>query len=207
MKHRCVQSLVVFLPLALAISAFAQNIPPTPGLITFTSPDGSFRFSYPDILIRCELQQSGDAYSWAQPECSSYHPVCNAAPSPDGPVVCLAYPRNEHTRSDTFEAAVFSVGEGNESEKECSGEQKIKDIVIRGVKFKGFASGDGGMSESRSSRAYVAFHNGKCYGLAITVAMADPQAFDPPAKELPKSDWTAINRALEQARDSFQFLH
>lgn len=62
------------------------------------------------------------------------------------------------------------------------------------------------MSQARHSKGYLTLHNGKCYAMAITVVTADPQSFDPPAKELSKRDWAEVNGRLEQARDSFRFL-
>jgi hypothetical protein len=192
----------------LALSALAQKAASSSGALnSFTSPDGSFRITYPQILVRCELRPNGDGYDWAQSDCLSYHPVCGDQPVPGQPIICIAYPQNEHTGNGTFEAAAFSVGESNGSEKVClTGERRIKDVIIGGIKFKGFLSGDGGMSQSRTIRSYMAFHKGKCYDLAIWVATADAGAFDPPARELSKADWAEIDGRLNEVRDSFRFL-
>ncbi len=92
---------------------FAQKARPEKSshsaLKIFTSPDGAFKFSYPALLIRCELKQNkqGYGYYWIQPECVSYHPACGDSPDPENPIVCIAYPRDQYSRGDEFEAAVF----------------------------------------------------------------------------------------------------
>jgi hypothetical protein len=199
--------------LAVAGIACAQNTATrksSPNLKTFTSPDGTFQFAYPDLLIRCELrpQNGGEEYFWVQPECNSYHPACGDQPTPDEPVICIAYPRNQHTQSPAFEAAVVSVSETNVDEKQCIGELvgKSKTRQIGGVRFYFVEETDGGMNQARNSKGYVTFHNGKCYGIGITVATANAGTFDPPAKELTKLDWAEVYARLEQTRDSFRFL-
>jgi hypothetical protein len=181
-----------------------------PGRKTFTSPDRSFRFTYPDMLIRCELkaQQTGDGYYWVQPECSSYHPACGDRPTPKEPLVCIAYPRNRYSDTPALEAAVFSVSETTENEKDCLADLAPagKTREIRGVRFYVGESADAGMNQARHSMEYVTFHNGKCYAMAITDATANAQTFDPPAREMTEQDWAEVHGRLEEARDSFQFL-
>src|SRR5262249_23195351 len=152
----------------LAISALAQKTGPSVGMLnSFTSSDGSFRITYPQMLIRCELQPNADAYMWAQSACSSYIPVCGDKPIPGQPIICIAYPHNEHTNTPTFEAATLSIDETDDSEKAClSGERKIADATIGGIRFRGFSTMDGAMNQNRYVRSYTTFHNGKCYGLA-----------------------------------------
>ena len=177
---------------------------------TFTSPDGTFRITYPDLLIRCERvrEKSGLTYSyfWKQPGCSAYIPPCSNADADDQPLLCLAFPPKEFADTPTFGAATLTVNETNESEKEClaSADHSLKPIIIRGVKFTGTESADAGLGHSRNSRGYTAHHNGKCYGLAITVVTTSGAVFDPPVKDF--NDWDKVDLPLEQARDSFEFL-
>lgn len=87
--------------LAISATVFAQDAAsPTasPALKIYTSPDGTFQFTYPAFLIRCELKQqnNGEGYYWAQPDCNSSHPVCEV-PNPNQPMVGIAYPRDTQT--------------------------------------------------------------------------------------------------------------
>jgi len=178
-----------------------------PASKTYTSPDGTFQFTYPALLIRCELQpeNNGDSYGWVQPECNSYHPVCGDNPTPREPLVCIAYPSNQHTHDDNFEAAVFSASETEMSEKDCLSDEvrKGKTVKIGRVKFYFVEETDGGMNQARHSKGYVSFHNGKCYAIGTTVATAS--VVNEPRNPA-KRDWAEIYGKLEQARDSFRFL-
>lgn len=195
-------------PVSTGIASSAQR--PKDSQRTFTAPDGTFQVTYPDILTRCELQsqKSRGGYYWTQPECSAYIPPCGEDPVPNQPIVCIAYPHNRYTNSATFQAATFSVDETNAAERDCltPSDTKSGEIRIRGVKFKVFESADAAMNRSRNTRGYVTFHNGKCYGMGITIVTTNAQVFDPPAKELTKKQWVEVNGQLERVRDSFRFL-
>jgi hypothetical protein len=197
---------------AVSVLAWPQSAPtakanPSQAFKTFTSPDGSFQFSYPDTLIRCELhpQPQGTGYEWMQPECMAYLSVCgDDNPTSDDPLVCIAYPSKESNLSSRLEAAAISFSLYAESEKDCfQGTKKI--VEIHGVKFHAGEEGDGGMGHARDSRSYMTFHNGKCYAIAITDVTFTGE-IDPPQPQLTKRDWAEIYQPLEQARDSFRFL-
>lgn len=177
----------------------------------FTSPDGTFRITYPDVLIRCERvrRKNGASYSyfWEQPGCSAYIPPCSNADADDQPLLCLAYPPKKFSSNPTFGAAVFTVGESNETEKRClSYDRPLKPIIIHGVTFVAGEEADAALSHWRYSKGYAAYHNGKCYGFGITIVGTSGAVFDPPVKELTKDELDEVNRPLEQARDSFEFL-
>jgi len=210
------KALIAIAMLALAGSLWAQSAvskltgSPKTGLTPFTSPDGTFRIVYPDLLIRCERVQekNGSTYSyfWGQPGCSAYIPPCGNAEADDQTLLCLAYPPAKFADNPTFGAAVFTVAETNETEKECLVfDRPLNPITIRGVKFTAGVSGDAALGHMRYSKGYAAFHNGKCYGFAITIVTTTVD-FDPPVKELTKDEWDEVNRPLEQVRDSFEFL-
>ncbi len=192
-----------------AVSEHTDSSKPTPK--TFTSPDGTFRITYPDLLIRCERvrEKNGPTYSyyWEQPGCSAYIPPCSNADADDQPLLCLAYPPTKFADNPTFGAAVLTVGETNESEKECLAyDHPLKPITIRGVKFTAGESADAALSHTRYSTGYATYHNGKCYGFAITIVTTNGAIFDPPVKGLTKDEWDEVIRPLEHARDSFEFL-
>ncbi len=183
-------------------------------LKTFTNPDGAFQFNYPEILIVCQQQTQGARVP--AKNCSAYHPVCDAeTPEKHTGIACLAYPKNKFTDTDAFEAATFSVEvlDRSVTEQDCLAkppdelfEQRAR-LRIHGVSFAVFEFGEGGMNQSVGGHVYRAFHGGKCYQLGINAATANADVFDPPARELTKEDWAQVNGALEQARDSFRFLH
>ncbi len=197
----------------LAATAWAQSAvsdSSKPTLITFTSRDGTFRITYPDLLVRCErvLQKDGLSNYWEPPGCSAYIPPCSNADADDQPVLCLAYPPKRFVHNPTFDAAVLTIWEIAQSEKQCLAvaDHPLESINIQGVKFKGGESADAAMNRTRSSKSYTTYRNGKCYGLSITTIMTSGATFDPPATELTKDDWEEVARPLEQARDSFEFL-
>jgi hypothetical protein len=182
-----------------------------PTVKTFTGPNGTFRISYPDLLIRCERvsRKNGLTYSyhWEQPGCEAYIPPCSNADADDQPLLCLAYPP-KFAHNPRFDAAVLTVDETTDSEKQCmaDAEHRLEPITIQGVKFTGGESADAALGHYRNSKGYTAYHNGKCYALTITIVTTSGAGFDPPVKELTKQDWDEVDRPLEQARDSFEFL-
>ncbi len=208
------KALTAILMLGLAGTVWAQGTntrPPETALHTFTSPDGSFRITYPDVLIRCERvrEKNGASYSyfWKGPGCSAYIPPCSNADADDQPLLCLSNLPKKFAGNPTFGAAVFIVGESNENEKEClSYDRPLKPTVIRGVTFTAGESGDAALGHARYSKGYAVFRNGKCYGFGITIVTTSGADFDLPVKPLTKDDWDEVNRPLEQVRDSFEFL-
>jgi len=197
--------------LAIPITFAAQSAPPKPALKTLTSPDGTYRLSYPDILVRCLVQPQKN--SWSPQTCMSYFPVCEPVDD-QFTTACLAYPRNKHTETEAFGAAALSVGEIKAaSEKDCfSGTEDVQPddahpmAAIRGVLFRVFKISSAGMNKSFDATLYRTFHGSKCYQLGVAVASTNAEVFDPPARELTKEDMADINGRLEQARDSFEFL-
>ena len=206
--------------LAIAGVVFAQKAasPTASALKVYTSPDAAFRFTYPGLLIHCEKRPQGAGYVWVQKECAAYFPACDETLSLElskkKATVCLAYPRNQHTNSDTFEAATFSVAQIEEARDRSSCtlpkldqiDRKKPGAKIGGVEFSAFETGEGGMNQGVTAEIYRTFHADKCYELTIAVVTANAGAFDPPARELTKADWDEVNHRLDQARDSFHFL-
>jgi hypothetical protein len=196
-------------------ASWAQSRAPT--LKTFTALDGAFTLSYSSELIVCQrkTQESGEGSYWAPPEsCAAYHPVCDGEVAEDStPIACFAYPRNQVTDTGAFEAATFSVESIDRivTAKACLAGpadqiSRRPPVKINGVSFSTFEFGDAGMNQSVGGNVYRTFHRGKCYQLGINVAMANAQVFDPPERELTKSDWHEVKGSLEQVRDSFRFL-
>lgn len=191
---------------ACATTLWAQG--PTHPLRTYTAPDGAFAFRYSDQLLNCE-QNPGQ-------NCSAYHSVCDGSVGQDQTsMVCFAYPRNNYTNTQAFEAATFSIEVINHGarDKDClamPSEQayltRRGNRTIRGVLFVVYEFVEGGMNQRVDGVVYRTFHRGKCYQLGINVATANAGVFDPPVREFTKNDRHEVNRRLEQARDSFQFL-
>jgi hypothetical protein len=208
--------LVISCP-ACAQTSGSRSVPKKSASKTYTSPDGSFQFTYPALLIHCErAEQKNGGGNWIQKECVAYFPTCDEGIGVDSKntIACLAYPRNKHSDTGAFEAATFSVGaiDALKNRGTCLHpplqqiERKKGQVVINGFTFTEYETGEGGMSQGVGARIYRGFHAGTCYELAIAEATADPEAFDPPERRLSKRDWAAVNGALEQARNSFRFL-
>jgi hypothetical protein len=212
-----ISTLVLSVVFFAASSATSWAQPPADPLKTFTAPDGSFSFRYSSQLIQCQQKKQADGgYSWIPAEnCAAYFPVCDDEVGQESTAIaCFAYPKNRFTNSEVFEAATFSVETMDRitTEKDCLSAPPDKIFVgrsgvkIQGAAFAAFEFGEGGMSQSVGGQIYRTFHGGRCYQLGINEATASAQAFDPPARELTKSDWRQVEGGLEQARDSFRFL-
>ena len=201
-------SILILVLIALSVAAWPQTEtrPKAGSLHTFTSPDGSFQVTYPDMLVRCELtsQKPGEAYYWKERECGAYLSVCGDGPTPGEPLACIAYPSHQSGVSPRLEAAAISFSEYAESEEGCSnGAKKI--VEIHGVKFYASEEGDAGLGHGRDSKSYMTFRNGKCYVMVITGVVVTAE-IDPPQRQLTKRDWAEIYRPLGQTRDSVRFL-
>jgi hypothetical protein len=207
------QSKITRATLLAALFLFAPALWAQPdSSTTFTSPDGAFTFRHSNELIRCEKNGS----SWHPPEsCVAYLPVCDEDLGVNQKsIACFAYPRNRFTNTKAFAAATFSVEVLNQiaTEKDClaspsnASKQRPNPAKIQGVSFAVFDVNDSAMNQSLNGHVYRTFHQGKCYQLGINVATANPDVFNPPARILTNDDLQEINRLLEQARDSFQFL-
>ena len=102
------------IPFCLAVFSMASSAQsPADSLKTFTAPDGAFSLGYSSQLIACQLRHhvDGEAYSWTPAEnCSAYFPTCDGETGPDyTAIACFAYPRNKFPKTESFEAATFSV--------------------------------------------------------------------------------------------------
>ena len=215
------KTLVIIGALILAGTAWDQNVSGNrnnqPAMRIFDSADGTFRFSYPQLLIHCEQrpQGAGGGQYWIDEACTGYGGVCDEPAETDyTTIVCFAYPRNEYTNTPAFEAAAFSIGLVGQdtNEKECLAGSSNWNVEQRGIAklggatFHFFKTSSAGMSQGIDQEIYRTFHDGKCYQLAIAIAVANPKVFDPTAKSLTKREWNQVQHSLEQARDSFVFL-
>jgi hypothetical protein len=213
--------IVVLFLFAHASFAWPRSIPvatanPPQALKTFTSPDGSFQFSYPNSLVVCERKQNeSDApFYWVPTEnCMAYHPVCDGVtPQKYKVLTCLAFRRDESTKTPAFEAGTFSIEivEEAATAKSCLAKPEYDTFTLRapiqvkGISFTVFEFAEAGMSQNVSGALYRAFHSGKCYQLGIDVAQSS--ANDPPFDRMTKQELDRVNHALEQARDSFRFF-
>jgi hypothetical protein len=162
---------------ALSLVASATTLGaqgPAHPLRMYTAPDRAFAFRYSGELINCE-QDPDPTHN-----CSAYHPVCGVIPGfgigqDQTSVVCLAYPRNKHTSTPTFEAATFSIEVSNPGakDKDCSAtpaqEAYLKrrgTRTIRGVVFAAYSFVQAGTNQRVNGVVYRTFHKGKCYQLA-----------------------------------------
>lgn len=193
----------------------AERFAPT--LKKFISADGAVEFRYSEDLVHCERQGANEGYSWLPVEnCAAYFPLCDSSISQNQTsIACFAYPRNRFTDTRAFEGATFSVEiiDAATRQNDCLSMSAEEGFIgqrgtrtIHGVSFTTAELSDAGMSQRIHGHVYRTFHGGKCYQLGINVVTADSQTFDPPVRDLSKSDWREIYGPLEQARDSFRFL-
>jgi hypothetical protein len=194
--------------------AYQKSAEAEKALKTFSGSE--FRFQYASLLIPCEQGSPADGHSWLQDSCGGFISVCG---EPNGgrkdTIACLAYPKAKFADTPTFEAAAFAAATVQASnERDCIGHlpgwenpsKPAEDVTIHGVKFHGFEFGEAGMSQSGGGKAYLTWHNGKCYQLAISMAFASSGAFDPGVQELGPEDLAEIRKRLEGIRDSFEFV-
>lgn len=218
------KTFITFLVCGLAIAGSAQQF-----LKTFTSPNGLFRFQYPDILVNCMPQQTPSSpiesgiSQGTQPavpsipdSCMSQGEICGGPGSEGSTMACFAYPKERFKDKPHFVAATFFVSEipSAKTENSClKGSQgwlvlnsKSETTPINHVTFKTFEIGDNWTSGGQSGPAYRTFHDGKCYELGIQTVISRAE-YDPgTVKEFTEKDRSEVEDRLRQALNSFVFL-
>ncbi len=176
-----------------------------PQMETFTSPDGSFAFRYPDWLVNCKTETNNLS-------CNAYMPICSGLD--ESSLACIAYPREKVPEQQTFGGAAFVVAIENDAhdEKACL---QIPDLPpaswshphtkkINGVKFWVIHTGGVATGNTIDQQVYRTFHNGVCYELGINLSGVNPMQYDPP---YPKYyDVEKVQSPLRQVLESFRFL-
>src|SRR5579859_5927024 len=184
------------------LGAFGQGAPP---LDTFTSPDGTFQFVYPqtyELLV-------GDRILKATQGRRPSIPVCDFSTA----LACVIYPIE--TREDTrVEAAGFSVDmvAGVASESDCltyadqlrraEGDvMQPTSITIGNRTFRHAANRKQAAGHVQAADFYRTFKRGKCYELHVKVSLTD----DPPGAR-PSRPGSLGDPAADHARESLQLI-
>ncbi len=168
MWHRFV---LVLTCISLAGSAFAQ----APALDTFTSPDGTFHFAYPqnyELLV-------GDRILHATQSRHAGVSICDFGRS----LACVMYPIDGPEKT-WFEWAGFAVNAvpGTSSESEClqfaeteaSSEQTHPArVTINSQSFLYVSNRIRKPGQLQVTDSYRAFSQGRCYELKIAVAVTE----------------------------------
>jgi hypothetical protein len=184
------------------VSVFGQGAPP---LDTFTSPDGSFQFVYPqnyELLV-------GERILKATQGRRSSIPVCDFSTA----LACVIYPieSEEETR---FEAAGFSVDAvpAVTSESDCltyadqlrreEGDALQPTLITIGNRtFRHAVTKKKTPGHSQAADFYRTFKNGKCYQLHIKVSLTDNSSGTRPSRPGSLGD-----PAADQARESLRLI-
>jgi hypothetical protein len=202
-------------PAALLLCApcvlVAQTHHPQSTKSTYVSPDGTFRFDYPDSVVQCK-RDPNQPHWWIPAEsCEAYTPVCSdVSCDSESTIACTAYATNDK-KGTNFEAAAFSVSEpkGADTENKCRSVAEdfrtvpIRTQTINGVKFSVTQTDGVGTGHGMAGLVYSTFHQGKCYELDIRMASTSDGYSDVPLKPF---DFEKVHRTLKTALDSFRFL-
>ena len=155
------------------LSSVAQGPPP---LDTFTSPDGSFQFAYPESYALLVGERILRASQGRRPAL----PVCNFATA----VACVIYPIEEQWET-RLEAAGFSVDTitGADSEADCMayadptarvrGASNLSSITLHSRSFRHAIATRHLPGHLQSSEFYRTFRQQKCYELQVAVSLAE----------------------------------
>jgi len=191
--------------LALLLCSSVVSLGQAPALDTFTSPDGTFHFFYPqtyDLLI-------GERMLRATQGVHLGIPVCDFSTA----LACVIYPFDS-TDDSSFEAAGFSVrtvpGSVNESdclmyadqaqrpkgEKSESSPLTINEHLFRHISIQKTVSG-----HSQAADFYRTFADQKCYELQIDVSLSA----EPALQRTPKAPSLGDAKA-ERARESLRLI-
>jgi hypothetical protein len=197
-----------FLLLSL-VCARAQG---APTLETYSSPDGNFRFAYPDnydLLV-------GERIAKATQSRRMGIPVCDFSTA----LACVIYPL-ERFENTNFEAAGFSVnGIPNvTSQSECleyadktappaTKQLLISSLSINGRIFREVSTVGTIPGHSQSAHLYRSFEKDRCYELriAISLSQVSPAPPVPGRKPFENSAADNVRGSLNLILSSFRFL-
>jgi hypothetical protein len=183
-----------------------QGKPPGSPRQTFVSPEGIFRFSYPNAYI-LNTKENADEVG------VSYIPVCS-----DGAVCVVS--RRSTSEGTNFQAASFQerVIQDATTQAACSkglpenpptyplpkDDQKR---VIGGVVFTHGSATGAALGHYMSSNFYRVFHKRKCYELSVRITSSSFANFDPGTiKEFTSEDEKRVQSDLMAILNSFRFL-
>jgi hypothetical protein len=189
-----------------------QNRRRSGGKLTFTSPDGSFRFAYSDSLVSCR-RNPNQSDRWVPDEsCEAYTPVCSDFSCDSaGTVACIAYPIGT-MKGSNFQAAAFSVNEIKEvkNEAECESLKepppqvgKPHSEIVKGVKFAVTETDGVAAGNLIDGFAYRNFHRNKCYELDIRIAFSNLANYDPGTMK--NFRLKPVQGQLKKVLDTFEF--
>lgn len=185
----------------------------------FTSPDNTFRFSYPADFHLCTARKMDPCIL------RSFVPPCD-----DDAIVCVVYPK-EPLQGTNFGSAAFQVREIH-----IRGENMTPDVcvtpypetddagnvspspeflisavhpeeIIGGVPFVHGIRSDAAMGHSSSVDLYRAFHRQKCYELRLTQSQSNAANYDPPIPTVTPAQQKEVSESLSRALHSFRFLN
>jgi hypothetical protein len=184
------------------LCAIGQGAPP---LDTFTSPDGTFHFVYPqtyELLVGERILKATQGRHQAISVCDFLTAIA-----------CVIYPveTEEETR---FEAAAFSVDllPGTADESECltyadqlrraEGDVMQPTLITIGNRtFRHAVTRKKTPGHVQTADFYRTFRNGKCYELHVKVSLAD----DAPAPR-PNRPSLLGDPSADKARESLQLI-
>lgn len=148
-----------------------------PALDTFTSPDGSFQFVYPEsyaLLV-------GDSMLRATQGRHAAIPVCNFATA----VACVIYPieREWETRLEAAGFSVDTLNAANESEcmafadetARARGTVATTSVTLHSRLFRRAVATRKLLGHSQAAEFYRTFRQQKCYELQVAVSTTDEQ--------------------------------
>ena len=190
---------------AIGLSAQTQK--------TFSSPDGLFRFKYPQMLVDCLPVLSHDkAASSVLDSCVGQDPVCVDGAGDAKTIACFGYPKERLQNTRTLVATMFFVAEtpAAKTRKDCEKGspnwliRKTWTRTINRVSFTVFETEDNWLSGGQSVEVYRTFHGGKCYelGLQTVASRADSEV----KQKLTNDDRKQIEATMKQPIRSFVFV-
>jgi hypothetical protein len=185
-----------------ALSAIGQGAPP---LGTFKSPDGTFRFVYPqtyELLVGERILKATQGRRQAISVCDFLTAIA-----------CVIYPI-ESAQDQRFEAAGFSVdtapGVTNESDCLTYADQLRRaegdviqptSIAINDHVFQHAFNRKRIPGHVQAADSYRTFKNGKCYELQIEVSLTD----EAPTSRPSRPDWLG-DPSADKARESLRLI-
>ena len=184
------------------LSSMAQG---PPALDTFTSPDGSFEFAYPEsyaLLV-------GESILHATQGRNTVLPVCDFATA----VACVIYPI-EGLAESRLEAAGFSVDKivAAASENDCltyadqtarsrGTAAALTSVTLHARRFQHATATRKLTGHLQSAEFYRTFSRDKCYELQIAVSLADD-----PASRKDSSAGSLGDPKADNARESLRLI-
>lgn len=211
---RRILAVVIFFSTIVSISLFSPSqSSASPADNTYTSPDKTFQFNYPNNLVPCHKNAQQPEKWDPAGACNASVPICSSGGrNQTGVLACFGFKAGPTQTGTTFQGAAFSVADLGQMKDLAACLQASKPQgspgqwdkkQINGTEFMVTDTGGGGAGHWSGGQVYRTLHDGRCYELNTLVTGSYADATQPPTKEF---NHFGVDDAITVPVTTFKFI-